>query len=196
MLIGLGTGSTGTAELARILRLPHERRFLPWEPERCPGFLWDELPRLRAQGGEVGLYLLPYAEQILQNADDAKVVCMQRDEARVVRGLTRKLGRNPFAIEEDAAAFGHGFPFYGGVTLAEGVSRFYREYYARAYDLQRRYPGRFRVFFTDHLLGSGTPDLSTHNVERLADLAKASHEALWEFCGDEIERASRRAEVA
>ena len=198
MLIGLGTGSSGTAELARLLGLPHEERFLPWKPDSddLGAFLAHDLPRIEAQGGEVGLYLLPYAEHIIDLCPEAKFVCMQRDQARTVAGLTRKLGRNVFADPEANTAFNRGFPLYGGVTLAEGAARFYRDYYEAAYTLQRKHPERFQVFFTDHLLGSEVADISDVNIERLARLSRMTHEALNAFCGDEVQRLLERAEVA
>lgn len=177
MRIGLGTGSSGTAELARLLGVPHERHWLPWEVDLAA--FGRALPEIVRAGGEVGLYLLPYAEEILARCPEARLVCMQRDPGRTVRGLLRKLGGNPFAVDEDAARFHHGFPFYGGVTLAEGCARFYRDYYARAYDLQRRFPDRFAVFFTDHLLSGAASEL---DVARFGDLCGSVADDFENFC--------------
>jgi hypothetical protein len=185
MLIGLGTGSVGTAELARRLGLPHEKHWLPWEPDDSR--LVSALPEIGLSGGEVGLYFLPYVEKILGLVPHVRFVCMQRDPGRTVRGLTRKLGGNPFAIEQDAVRFHHGFPFYGGVTLEEGASRFVRDYYARAYEFQRRFPDRFRVFFTDHLLGSRR---GAAMEEVLHDLYGSVQEDFEQFVGISIPQES------
>lgn len=181
MLIGLGTGSVGTYELAQRLGLPHESHWLPWEFDEEK--LDAALPEIMQSGGEVGLYFLPYVEAILERIPRVQFVCMQRDQSRVVRGLARKLGRNPFASPEDAAAFHNAFPFYGGVTLAEGAARFYRQFYEQAYHLQRLYPWSLRVFFTDHLLGSSVQQPDPQSQKRLADLCSVASNDFEAFCG-------------
>jgi hypothetical protein len=181
MLIGLGTGSVGTSELAKRLALPHEKHWLPWVVDEAQ--LDAALPEIASTGGEVGLYFLNYVEPIMDRVPGANFVCMQRDQARVVRGLTRKLGRNPFTSREDAAAFHNAFPFYGDVTLEEGTSRFYREYYEKAYQLQRRFPWRFRVFFTDHLLGPTAASPDPRSAERFSDLCAMTTFDFNAFCG-------------
>lgn len=182
MLIGLGTGSTGTAEFARVLGLPHEKHWLPWEVDLHA--LDDALPEIARVGGEVALYFLPYVEAILERHPDTRFICMQRDAGRTVRGLSRKLGANPFAVDDDARRFMFAFPRYEAVTLAEGAARFYRDYYARAYDLQRRFPDRFAVVFTDHLLMglAGEEIASEIDLARLRDLGRSVAQDFHDFC--------------
>jgi hypothetical protein len=184
MLIGLGTGSVGTYELAKRLWLPHEKHWLPWEFDEEK--LDAALPEIAQRGGEVSLCFLPYVEAILKRVPRTLFVCMQRDQGRVVRGLAHKLGRNPFTSREDSAGYHNSFPFYGDVTLEEGVARFYREYYERAYGLQRRYPWSFRIFFTDHLLGSYAEDHNPRSLERFSDLCSMASHDFEDFCGDMV----------
>lgn len=187
MLIGLGTGSVGTYELSKRLFLPHESHWLPWKVDI--GKLDDALPQIANRGGEVGLYFLNYVEAILERIPRTKFVCMQRDQSRVVRGLTRKLGcRNPFTSPEDAAAFHNAFPFYGDVTTSEGVARYYREYYQEAYRLQRLYSPSFRIFFTDHLLGSSVEDHSPRTLERFSDLCSMASFDFDSWCGEMVDK--------
>lgn len=187
MLIGLGTGSVGTHELAKRLFLPHEKHWLPWEFDEEK--LDAVLPEIAQRGGEVSLCFLPYVEAIHRRIPRARFVCMQRDQGRVVRGLAHKLARNPFGMPEDNAAFHNAFPFYGrDVTLEEGAARFYREYYEKAYSLQRRFPWWFQIFFTDHLLGSHAEDHSPRSLERFSDLCSMASHDFEEFCGDAVNK--------
>lgn len=190
MILGLGTGSAGTAELARVLGLPHEKHWLPWRVDLEA--LDAALPAVREAGGEVNLSWLPYVEALLHREPKARIVVSQRDFGLTVRGLSRKLGtRNPFSVPEDAAAFHHGFPYYGsGLWLREAVGRFYREFYARAYDLQARYPWAVQVFFTDHLLGDprATHLSNPADAVRWADLCESTQTRLRAHVGARAQR--------
>lgn len=104
VVIGCGTGRSGTVSLASLLdgcegvRCTHEEPpVLPWElderrlVERIERFLDDDAPIT----GDCAFYYLPYLEALLAVFPRLRVVCLERDRDEVVASYLGKIaGRN------------------------------------------------------------------------------------------------------
>jgi hypothetical protein len=158
MIFGLGTARCGTYNLSRLLDLPHERFWLPWKVNET--LLSHHMTAFKEHGGNVGLYILNYTGLLHDAFPDAKFVCLQRDMALTVRSFVNRLvGRNVWCDEKARAGHQYAFPEYNGLTIEEAAGRYWRDYYAIAYEWQRKLPFHFRIFNTAYGLGEGMDDL-------------------------------------
>jgi hypothetical protein len=157
LVFGLGTGRCGTGSLASLLdaqpgaAVTHEAApVLPWVVDE--GELARRLADLRARGGviagDVALSYLPYAERLLDECEETRLVVLRRDRAETVRSYERLAGgRNHFAghARGDWRAdpeWDRCYPDYEGLDLRAALCRYWDEYYERAADLVTRHPDR------------------------------------------------------
>jgi len=158
MIFGLGTARCGTYNLSVLLKVPHERIWLPWDVNE--NVLSWNLKSFKRDGGNVGLSILNYVGLLHDEFPNAHFICLQRDMALTVRSFVRRLkGRNPWCSEKDAAGYHYSFPRYENLSVADAAARYWREYYKRAHDWQIALPDHFRIFTTAYGLGEGIDDL-------------------------------------
>lgn len=174
IILGMGAGQCGTMLLAQILdkqlnaRVTHEQRpLLPWEREPGAPGIRERLQRIldtRKQRfvGDVASFYLPYVEEAVEFDPGIRIVCLWRPREEVVAGFCRFLDQaSPFALNHWAREPGEGwshdpiwsriFPKYDTQDRAEGIGRYWDEYYQAAESLARRFPDNLRIWDTDAL---------------------------------------------
>lgn len=170
LIIGLGTGRSGTVSLSRLLQaqpganITHELEpLLSWEGDFAQLAL--RLAALRAHEarsivGDVSFFNLNYVDAIAEIDPDARFLCMRRDVDAVVESFFRKVrggfGETGNHWSLDRAGFvengyDHCFPKFPTRDLREGIRRYWELYQVRTQELVVRHPGRFRVVDIDEL---------------------------------------------
>jgi hypothetical protein len=171
LVIGLGTGRSGSASLARFFGaqpgafFAHEGAYarpralrytfgviLPWEPSAAAFAGWQAGLERAARGaafyGDVGSYFLPYVGRILEARPEARFVCIERDRAEVVASFLRKsAGIDPWrAGAARRSAWDPAFPSLAAASKAAAIGSYWDLYRARAALEAQRRPERFRIF--------------------------------------------------
>lgn len=165
------TGRAGSLSLTRLLdaqsglRAHHEPRpYLPWDNLDAPETIAQRLKRLRGNGSEavaeVSLWLLPYADEILETTS-AKLLFLLRHKQAMINSYRRKIevsypgkavdhwraDRSGLeSVEWDAM-----YPKYPVATMEEGLDCFWHEYAKAADALKAKHPERVRVMHTEDL---------------------------------------------
>lgn len=136
---------------------------LPWDP-RNELEMKKRLMRMQAQPhslvGDCSLYLLPYVF-FIAHATNASFVCLQRDREETIDSFLRwtedRSPRRNHWQRHDGTEYEHtvwdkAFPDYPmRLSKREAVGMYYDDYYRKAETLQKRMPGRFRIFPTEAL---------------------------------------------
>jgi len=170
LMIGLGTGRSGTHSLAALIELQpgaiatHERHgaAVAWsggeaEVDRVLDELAAELARGATLVGEIGLYYLPYVARIRARFPTARFVVLQRDRARTVESFMEKTADKsnhwaPTPAFARHARWDHCFPTYEAtLPKREAIGRYWDEYYATTAALERAEPQAFLTVRTEEL---------------------------------------------
>ena len=138
------------------------RPLLPWDGQNN-----SQVIRLRFEGlarqcpqvariGDVGLYYLPYTDEVLSSLDHVRVICLKRDRQETVDSFIRwiqqtRKGRpvdhwsaDRAGLEDDP--WDASFPKYVALDMAEAIGQYWDDYYAQASRLAQEFPDRVRVF--------------------------------------------------
>lgn len=172
LLIGLGSGRSGTVSLSRFLDaqpdsfIVHEGAYdsfirfshghlLPWEVDRSKFERWLRGLERAARGarfcGDVASYLLPYVPLIRAAHPDTRFLCLRRSREETVRSFMRKTpGVNPW-ITHDGTLWRHYrwdkiFPKVRATEKAAAIGEYWDVYYAQAEAYERQFPNSFRIF--------------------------------------------------
>lgn len=165
-LFGLGTGRCGTVSLAKLLNaqksalVTHEARpWLPWKLNSA--FVADKSVELLDKAekfgvdivGDVALFNLQSVEALLALIPNAKFVILQRDQEDTVDSFKRKWRSKYNRLRIKKTEWDYVFPHYDqqGAFLVDDVNRYYTEYYAKAFVLQKKYPQNVKCFSTQVL---------------------------------------------
>lgn len=99
IIFGLGTGRCGTMSLSNLLNFQENANFthelessnIPWNPEEAKfnSVLGKIQNRHQEFVGDVGLYYLPYCNQILK-IKNSKIVILKRDRESVINSFMKK----------------------------------------------------------------------------------------------------------
>lgn len=169
VVIGLGTGRSGTVSLARLLdaqpdaAVGHEMRpLLPWhaEPARVEFRLWQLEHRSERLVGDVAYSYLPAVEQIAAALPDARFVCLRRNREEVVESMMKKTPRTNLWADHDGTEWEHDpvwdptMPSYPPMPKRDAIGRYWDDYYRAAADLELALDGRFRVFDLNETLNT------------------------------------------
>lgn len=142
-------------------------------------FLYRIISNLSARPGDivadVSFYHLSNMEAILSLGDrdikrniDFKVICLKRDKELVLRSFMKatKSDRGEFNHWTDRASkhwtdnnydeYGQWDPMYPKYDLPkeEAIGKYYDDYYTKAEDLFKKFPGNFRIFDTVSVLNN------------------------------------------
>jgi len=124
-----------------------------------------QLVRDEAVIGDVASFYLPHVEQANELAPEVRVVCLKRPREEVVESFCRWLDKvhplptNHWA-KRPAAGWYHEpiytrmFPQYDTQDRAEGIRRYWSEYYERAESLVTRFPQNVCIFDSQQSLGT------------------------------------------
>ena len=173
VIIGLGTGRCGTRSLSRLLSsqpgmvVLHEGMLegrshpFRWEGDRDRVVAWiDGLPELLgrpAHCGDVGMYFLPYCEDLIASRPEVRFVCLERPRAAVVESFLRHLpDRHPWLRHDgrrwridpvwDAA-----YPTFDEPDKARAVGLYWDLYKTEVDRLVALHPTRVGRFSTEAL---------------------------------------------
>lgn len=175
IVIGLGTGRCGTKSLAVLLNhqpstaVGHEMRpLLPWDKAGAPqdvrsrfAMLVERYPQV-ARVGDVGHFYLPYIPDLFEAFENLRVVCLQRDREETIDSFIRwitatRSGRpvNHWSLDRDgfeSDPWDRCFPHYPTRDMAQGIGRYWDDYYREAQRLATAFPEQFRIFPTERSL--------------------------------------------
>ncbi len=194
LIIGLGTGRSGTTSLAHLLHtqpssfVVHEgslsrtvngkkesyNQLLPWKKD--PSLLDGFLKELEQQAGDahfygsVGFYFLPYVEDILERHPDTKFIVLARRREEVVRSFSLHSGECNWWMDHQGKGFtldpmwDVAFPKFKASTKEEAIAQYWDLYWKRSLELERKYPQSLRIFEVSSLN-------TTDGIHRILDFA-------------------------
>jgi hypothetical protein len=142
IIIGLGTGRSGTQSLANLLNIPHQGRIYNWHGKDKIDFEF-----LEQYGGDVGNYYLNYVEEINERFGKENVffVCVFRDRKSTTdsfKKILRESGVNPFAKKF--------LPKIAGKDLPEQIDNYYDDYYKISKSYEEKL-SNFKIFSLEEL---------------------------------------------
>ncbi len=165
IIIGLGSGRSGTQSLAHLLNLQpnskvwHEKEQwrIPWvkgeKKVKHQLMVFQFLSHFYDITGDIAFYYLPYVPLIREAIPEVKFICMKREKEATVNSYIKWVGRLNFCpwINHDGRHwnFNHWdqcYPKYNVPTIEEAVSLYYDEYYSIAEKYEQKYPSQFKIF--------------------------------------------------
>jgi hypothetical protein len=167
ILLGLGTGRSGSTSLSYLLSAQHDTCFshehaplIPWYGgERQLQFHLDRMSLLARMFGfvaDVSHWWLPKLDAVIARFPNARVVVTQRDRAETMASfLSIKGGDRSRPINHWMAHDGVQYlrnlwdvcyPKYKAGSLQEALGLYWDDYYQKAAQMQARYPSNVRVF--------------------------------------------------
>ncbi len=177
ILLVVGTGRCGLISFLGLLnRQPstsarlEEVPLLPWK--RAPGdrVIRERLARLRSRWQtevivDAASFYLPYLADALALEPDIRIVGLKRPRQEVIASFEHFLDEyNIFPTnhwsEEPAGGFEHDlirtrtFPQYPSSDRAQGIGRYWDDYYQTLEDLAARYPQNVRIFEMQDVLNT------------------------------------------
>lgn len=175
IIIGMGTGRSGSASLTRLLRKQKDSSFAHEYPPRMG---WDKQPqrldthfrrfnilrRYNAFVGDVSHWWLPHVEEVLELHEDVRFVAMQRNKEKTIESfLSIKWFKGVDApgavnhwVDHDGTffkenAWDDAYPKYDVSDLPTALGMYWEDYYGTCEELQKKYPDTFRIFRTEEL---------------------------------------------
>jgi tetratricopeptide (TPR) repeat protein len=156
LVIGIGTGRSGSTTLARLLqdqhgaKISHERPpRLPWAPsrERLNVHLrcFEQMLATNALVGDVSHWWLPYLRELFETFPALKVIALRRDREETIRSFEKIKGSGQGGINHWYDHHGVGwrrniwdecYPSYDIEDRAEAIGRYWDEYYATVEEWQ------------------------------------------------------------
>ncbi len=178
LVIGLGTGRSGTVSLSKFLGVQEKTFFvhegaykqkffsqysagnyLPWKIDKHLFEVWYSGLRKASKGalyyGDVCASLLPYVSLILEKDPEAVFVCIKRDKTEVVNSfmhVTR--GINYWNENEVFRAFdfwGEMFPTINSLNKRDALEKYWDLYHETVKSLEEKYPHAIRTFSINDL---------------------------------------------
>lgn len=152
IIVGLGTGRCGTRSLAGLLQ---HQAGISVSHERHPPLAWsgdDPMKHFRGipperNFSDIGFYYLPYVEELREQIDDIRFICLQREREATITSFCGAPNRDDDWFKDGGKGWSKSFPNYD-CEFEEAVGRYYDDYYARAEELAGR---DFRIFPTETL---------------------------------------------
>jgi hypothetical protein len=177
IILGIGSGRCGTFSLARLLNQQPDAQvayesppLLPWLRPAGDRILRERFARFRRLGtagtlGDVASFYLPYIDDAIALEPEIRIVCLKRPREEVVADFCRWLDdtyvlpTNHWA--EDPIPGRHHvpdrsliYPHYETQDRAEGIRRYWDEYYGEVERLAARCPQHLRIYDTQQALDS------------------------------------------
>lgn len=178
LIIGLGTGRSGTMSLAKFLDLQHHAyfvhegahnvpkwlrhttgKYLPWEFNQKSFDEWLEGLYKRSSNvkyfGDVGASVLPYVGIILEQNPAAVFICMKRERDLVVQSFLKiTIGTNHWNkndIFRELNYFDGMFPKMDADSKKEAIEKYWDMYYEQCDKYSEKYPKNFFIFDIEKL---------------------------------------------
>ena len=107
--------------------------------------------------GDVAFYYLPYLEDLLDNVNGLKVICLKRDREETVESYMKKTrGRNHWLDHEGEKwekdpVWDKCYPNYNFESKERAIREYWHEYYDYTEYLSDIYPERVKVYSLDVL---------------------------------------------
>ena len=177
LLLGLGTGRSGSTSLTKLLRhqpgtfCAHEfPPRLSWSENHSRfGFHRRRFETLLAHFStvaDVSHWWLPYADLILETFDEVRFIALKRDREATIRSFLRiKGGGGQGSInhwtDHDGSFWQKNpwdecYPSLAAETVEAGIGLYWDQYYADVDALAQRAPDSVRVFATEDLSNPDT----------------------------------------
>jgi len=179
LLLGLGTGRSGSTTLAKLWR---EQEDCYCSHEHPPRLAWKaDSTRLTFHAnrfnlllddykyvGDVSHWWLPYIDILMERYDNVRVVVLKRDRKATVDSFLKiKGGNNKGAInhwvDHDGSFWGNNtwdecYPSYDKSTMKEAIEQYWDDYYDTVDSLTQRYPLSIKLFSTEKLSDPDTQE--------------------------------------
>ena len=164
-IFGLGTGRCGTVSLTSLFNC-QDNVSAAHESVLCPWLFHDQsfqknLIQMKNRSSsnnivaEVGFYLLPYVERMIELFPVTKFICLKRDKEETIISYMRKtIRRNHWTNTSMKSELGgwqsHGiwdncYPIYN-LPKREAIGQYWEDYYQISYNLEKKYPNNFKVY--------------------------------------------------
>ncbi len=177
LLLGLGTGRSGSTTLAKLWReqqgcyCSHEHPpRLPWKGSSSRLEFHQRRFDILRSGfkyvGDVSHWWLPYVDTLMDDYKDVRVVVLKRDRKATVDSFLKiKGGPGKGAINHwinhDGRFWARNiwdecYPSYEASNMKEAIERYWQDYYATVDSLIQRFPSSIRVFPTEQLSDPNT----------------------------------------
>jgi len=194
LIIGLGTGRSGTTSLTKLLDAQpssffvHEGGFkvetggnskkilhlLPWNKDLKLMHRLFEILENESEGydfyGCVALYFLPYVSDIVKKYPHVKFICLVRSRAEVIKSFSIHAGDFNWWMNHDGSQFRKdpiwdpSFPKLNAHTREEAIGKYWDDYFEATLELESAYPNNFKAFDLEIL---NTPE----GINKLLDFA-------------------------
>lgn len=172
LLLGLGTGRSGSTSLAKLWESQDDCYSFHEHP---PRLTWKENPTrwsfhkrrfdllLDHYGfvSDVSHWWLPYIDRIMEHYQNVRIVVLQRDRDAMVESFLKiKAGRDGrfinHWIDHDGStwiknAWDECYPSYDVSTMREALECYWNEYRSTVDALVKRFPSSIKVFPTERL---------------------------------------------
>ena len=179
LVIGLGTGRSGTVSLSKFLnthegiRMFHEgiinktrRKTFKWQGEDNDVVSWIRLLKSEFPDamvlGDVGFYYLQYVDSLVEAFPDVQFIVMERNKAEVVESFMKKTrGRNHWKNHNGLwwrknPEWDKSFPKYRLLSKRKAVAKYWDEYNTTVSSLMTKYPNRFLLVRLEDFNSAGT----------------------------------------
>jgi hypothetical protein len=161
LVIGLGTGRSGTVSMSRLLdaqtssSVDHELLpLLPWTFDQAQinfrlGQFGNRPTRIV---GDVAYYYLPYVRHIAARLPETRFVCMRREREAVIDSMMRKTRNDNLWVDHDGSewtlneVWDKTMPSYPPMPKREAIARYWDEYNSEALALSEELGDRFEIF--------------------------------------------------
>jgi len=177
LLLGLGTGRSGSTTLAKLWT---EQEGCYCSHEHPPRLSWKgsssrlEFHRRRfdiLRGhfkyvGDVSHWWLPYIDMLMDHYNDVRIVVLKRDRKATIDSFLKiKGGGGKGAInhwvEHDGRLWARNvwdecYPSYDTSDMKEAIEHYWEDYYATVDNMMQRFPSSIRVFPTEQLSDPNT----------------------------------------
>jgi hypothetical protein len=174
IVLGMGAGQCGLNLFREILaKQPssqvtlEQSPLLPWQRRTDLAAINERIARWKSTCkerlvGDVATFYLPYVEQAIECEPGIRIVCLKRCRDVVIAAYSQFLNESTLLPinhwTETPGPSGHHdplwtqtFPQYDTEDRAEGIGRYWSEYYERADDLARQYADNFIIVDADTL---------------------------------------------
>jgi len=172
LLIGLGTGRSGSTSLTKLWR---NQKNCYCSHEHPPRLSWKvNIPRFEFHRrriailqssykfvGDVSHWWLPYIDRVIENFNNVRVIVLKREKAATVNSFLKIKGGGGKGtvnhwVDHDGSywvknIWDECYPSYCVETVKEAIEHYWDNYYKTVESLAKRFPSKINIFPTEML---------------------------------------------